>query len=206
MRATFALLLLASVAGACATQKAPPPGDPLRPPARALPAAAAADTTVPVTKPLAQAAAPDDCDAVAPNEGPPPKPYKERKIEEGATHAKEGLQVLFKSEDQSRDPAEIGVLIESAVDKFFTALAADPYNPRATYNLAAAYARIGRTQCSMNLLARLNAMRNFHSKKDAIGTHADRLFGRGKKWKDKPDPDFDQLRKLPKFKDVTKDL
>ena len=39
-----------------------------------------------------------------------------------------------------------------AVEHLITALRADPYNVTATYNLAAAYARIGRKQCAINLL------------------------------------------------------
>jgi tetratricopeptide (TPR) repeat protein len=203
MRPTIALTA-ALLLGACATKSLPPAGDPLRPDAKPLPAVVAVEETVSVARPLAQA--PEDCEPVAPNAGPPPKSYKERNIDEGAAHAKQGLQILFESEDDTRPSDEIARKLEEAIERFFTALAADPYNPRATYNLAAAYARIGRNQCSLNLLARLVAMRNWPSNKVAVAGHLDRLFGRGKRWKGKPDRDFDQLRRHPGFRDTLKDV
>ncbi len=201
------LLALAVVAAMAVTASAAPspPGDPKRPEPREVAAPVTIEERVPVSRPLPEAAAPDDCEPMAPTEGPPPKPYAERKVDEGETFAKQGLATLIQSEKE-RPAEEIAQLIERAVDTFFTALAADPYNPLATYNLAAAYARIGRNQCSMNLLARLSAMRDFHSVKSSVEDRADRLFGRGKKWKGKPDPDFNQLRNHPRFKEVTKGL
>ena len=55
-----------------------------------------------------------------------------------------------------------------AVNDFITALAADPYNVKATYGLAAAYAKIGRKQCSINLLTRMLQMRPHPSKKAEV--------------------------------------
>jgi hypothetical protein len=69
---------------------------------------------------------------------------------------------------------------------------------KATYNLAAAYGRIGRKQCALNLLARLVEMHSFPSQKDAIDDVVDRIFGKGK-WKGRPDPDFDGMRADPDF-------
>ncbi len=86
--------------------------------------------------------------------------------------------------------------INDAVDHFITALSADPYNVTATYNLAAAYARIGRKQCSINLLTRLLQMRPHPSKHDDVEKHLDRLLGR----KQVLDPDFSEMRKDARFR------
>jgi hypothetical protein len=206
------LVLLVGLAVGCATAKAPPPGDPLRPPAQKLSAATTPQRVQVVTGPLEQA--PDDCDVIAPNQGPPPKPWSERSTEEAESYASQGLHVLIQAEAQDKPYAEVTKLIEDAVQKFLTSLAADPLNVKATYNLAAAYARIGRNQCSMNLLARLVAMKDFHSRKTtgvpvkgafSVGDCFDRLFGR-KKYNGKPDPDFDNLRQSPKFRELVKGM
>ena len=60
----------------------------------------------------------------------------------------------------------------------------------ATYNLAAAYARIGRKQCSLNLLTRLLQMRAHDAKRPEVEAHLDRLLGR----KQVLDPDFSEMR------------
>jgi tetratricopeptide (TPR) repeat protein len=202
MRRLAAAAVLVFVA--CGPKNSGPPGDPLRPQAKSLPAVVAVEERVPVSQPLAQA--PDDCEPMAPNQGPPHKTYKERNIDEGAANAAAGLKTLIESESRSLPYEEVATKIEQAVQKFFAALAADPYNARATYNLAAAYARIGRNQCALNLLARLAAMKSFPSQKAAVEDHKNRLFGTGKKWNGKPDPDFDRLRTEAKFKEVTQNL
>ena len=170
--------------------------EPLRPEPKALPAVVEKQETVPVkAQPMAQS--PEDCEAVMPNEGPPPKKYKELAIDEGAAHAAEGLKILIESE-KNIPPEDVAAKIEAAVAKFFASLAADPYNVNATYNLAAAYARIGRNQCAVNLLFRLAAMKDFHSRKKAIDLKRDRFLGQAK-WKGRPDPDFSALRSTPEF-------
>jgi hypothetical protein len=203
------MLALACTVG-CATAKAPPPGDPLRPTGQKLSAVVTQQQVV--TGVLDQAQ--DDCEAIAPNQGPPPKPFNERSTEEGESYAKQGLTALIQAEDQTRAYSEVTTLIENAVQKFLTSLSADPLNVKATYNLAAAYARIGRNQCSLNLLARLVAMKGFHSRsvdgKPAPGAYSvsfvfDRLFGR-KHWNGKPDTDFDRLRADPKFRELVKGM
>jgi hypothetical protein len=49
-------------------------------------------------------------------------------------------------------------------------------------------------------------MKKLPSMKSAVNEHSDRLFGRGSKWKGKPDPDFDALRTQAKFREIVKDL
>jgi hypothetical protein len=193
MRAVMIAGVLALTAGTAGAQTGP---DPLRPEPKALPPVVERQERVPVKEqPLPQS--PEDCEAVMPNEGPPPKRYKELAIDEGAAHAAEGLKILIESE-KNIPPEDVAAKIEAAVAKFFAALAADPYNVNATYNLAAAYARIGRNQCAVNLLYRLAAMKDFHSRKKAIDQKRDRFLGQAK-WKGRPDPDFSALRAKPEF-------
>ena len=68
------------------------------------------------------------------------------------------------------DPQTREEKITRAVEDFLSALGADPYNVHATYNLAAAYARIGRKQCALNLLVRLIAMKDHHSRKVEVAS------------------------------------
>jgi hypothetical protein len=152
---------------------------------------------------------------VDPHTGPPPKPYNERSSEEGESYATQGLHQLVEAEAQNKPYAEVTGLIEGSVQKFLTSLGADPLNVKATYNLAAAYARIGRNQCALNLLARLMAMKDFWSRKSmnvpvkgaySVEYCVERLFGKGKKYVGKPDPDFDNLRQNPKFKELFKGM
>lgn len=191
--------------------KLPPPSDPLRPPAEKLAATQGTGQGVGkvVNGVMEQSA--NDCPPTAPNEGPPAKPYSERSEREAEDYATQGLKMLVQAEDQSRPVGEVTDLIEKSVQKFHVALAADPLNVKATYNLAAAYARIGRNQCAVNLLARLSAMKNFPSRKKnspvagafGISQCGDVLLGRNGK---KPDPDFDTLRADPKFREAVKGL
>jgi hypothetical protein len=141
-----------------------------------------------------------------PSKGLASKKQDDRLIQMGANLADQGLKILLESEERSRPRNDVEMKIRQAVEKFHEALAADPYNVKATYNLSAAYARIGRKQCALNLLARLAEMSSWPSQKDAVEDARDRLFGIGKKWKGNPDPDFDDLRSDTRFLDIVKDL
>jgi thioredoxin-like negative regulator of GroEL len=85
-----------------------------------------------------------------------------------------------------------------AVNDFITALTADPYNIKATYGLAAAYAKVGRKQCSINLLTRLLQMRPHPSKKAEVERYIDQLLGR----KQALDPDFSDMRRDNRFREL----
>jgi hypothetical protein len=137
-----------------------------------------------------------DCDPTDHNREEPARPFENRSPDEAADLAREGLAALQAAEKEAdRGIREDGITL--AVSKFITALLADPYNVNATYNLAAAYARIGRIQCSLNLLERLFAMQEHHSRKEPVADAINRLLGRVGK---NVDPDFNEMRADPRFR------
>jgi hypothetical protein len=160
---------------------APPP--PLRPEAEPAP-------------PKATAAVQKDCEPVDADHEAKPFSFDERSIPEGNRLADQGRTKLrtAQSAEVARNTRED--LVTQAVDDFITALRADPYNVEATYSLAAAYATIGRAQCTINLLTRLLQMRPHASKHADVESHIDKLLGR----KQPLDPDFAEMRKDDRFR------
>lgn len=188
-RLSLAVLLLAGACGGGQKVKAAPP--PLRPQPRAM-APQPTDTR-------------EDCEPVSPSEGPAPLSFAERSIEESENLANQGSGLLQQAGARGADPGSGEQMIEQAVHRFVTALLADPYNVNATYNLAAAYARIGRKQCAVNLLARLVPLRKLPSQNAKVEEKLDRLLGR-KGYKGRLDPDFFDLRDDPRFRDLVKNF
>lgn len=180
------LVLALAGCGGGAVAKAPPPFRP-------EPAAQAPEPPPPD--------APDDCSDTP--KRLPSITYNERSIDEAEKLAARSLGELQGAETPGIDQLERERLITSAVAGFIDALLADPYNINATYNLAAAYARIGRVQCSVNLLNRLVYMRTHESKKAQVEAKLDRLLGRKKQ---KLDPDFDAMRGDPRFRELIRGL
>lgn len=154
----------------------------------------------PEPKPVAGPAAPTrvDCEPPDPSMTPDAKTYAERapRIDEARRLSEEGLAKLQAAEGTSLDPASREQLITDAVSTFLDSLSADPYNVNSTYNLAAAYARIGRKQCAYNMLDRLIAMRTHASRSVEVNQKLDRLLGRNKT---PLDPDFRDLRSASTF-------
>lgn len=144
-----------------------------------------------------------DCEDIATHDGPPPLTFEERSIEEAENLANQGFDMLQQAQDREIGQGQAERLVEQAVHRFITALLADPYNVHATYNLAAAYARIGRAQCAINLLARLVPLRKLTSQRDAVEKKLDRLLGR-KNYRGRLDPDFFDLRDDPRFRELAK--
>lgn len=173
-----------ALAGAChAQEQITPPPPPLRPEPEAPKVKASATTQ-------------KDCDPVDPNHEPKPLSFDERSIPEGARLADQGRSKLRTAQSAEVTRATREDMITQAVDDFITALRADPYNIEATYSLAAAYATIGRYQCTINLLTRLLQMRPHTAKHADVEAHIDRLLGR----KQPLDPDFAEMRKDDRFR------
>jgi len=176
------LVLLAMLLGACGGggEITPPPA-PLRPDPEPAPPTAKSDK---------------DCSPTDPKEELKALTFDERSIPEGMKLALEGNGNLktAESRDVARSTKESS--INDAVNLYITALAADPYNVSATYGLAAAYAMIGRKQCSINLLTRLLQMRPHPSKHAEVEAAIDHLLGR----KQTLDPDFFEMRRDERFR------
>jgi hypothetical protein len=183
------LLVVLAACGGDTVRGAPPP---LRPPPRAV-----ASEMSPSSR--------TDCSEVAPTDGPAPLSYDERSIEEAGNLADQGYAMLEQSALATEGSGERERLLEQAVHRFITALLADPYNVHATYNLAAAYARIGRGQCAVNLLGRLVPLRKLPSQRVKVEEKLDRLLGR-KGYRGRLDPDFLYLRDDPRFRDLVKNF
>ena len=142
-----------------------------------------------------------DCDPPDPSLARDAMTYRERaaSIGEAEQLADDGFAELTAAEGGALDPQTREDKITRAVEDFLSALGADPYNVHATYNLAAAYARIGRKQCSLNFLVRLIAMKDHSSRKDEVAKKIDRLLGRN----NTPiDPDFRDMRDDERFRCV----
>jgi hypothetical protein len=160
-----------------------PPPPPLRPEAEA-----------PVAKP--QTVVQKDCEPTNPDHEAKPLSFDERSIPEGTRLAEQGRAKLRTAQSAEVTKLTREDMITQAVGDFITALLADPYNVEATYSLAAAYATIGRPQCTINLLTRLLQMRPHAAKHADVEHHLDKLLGR----KQVLDPDFAEMRRNERFR------
>ncbi|HEY5920247.1 MAG TPA: hypothetical protein VIV11_01195, partial [Kofleriaceae bacterium] len=139
-----------------------------------------------------------DCEPTDPTLELKPVAFDERSIPEGSRLADQAYAKLSSANSAEVDRMTREQYQTDAVNDFLTALAADPYNVKATYGLAAAYAKIGRKQCSINLLTRLLQMRPHFSKKAEVEHVIDRLLGR----KQALDPDFSDMRRDTRFREL----
>jgi hypothetical protein len=189
IRSSLLSTMAASIAASvlvigCGGGPIPPAPPPLRPKAEPAPTAINKDDNR------------TDCDPTDHNREEPARAFDERSPDEASDLAREGLLSLQAAEKEG-DRSLREDHITKAVNLFVTSLLADPYNVTATYNLAAAYARVGRIQCSLNLLERLFAMQEHHSRKDQVAESINRLLGRVGK---NVDPDFNEMRADPRFR------
>ncbi len=175
------LLILIALAGCHGKQELTAPPPPLRPVAE--PAVATAQEQ-------------KDCEPTDPQAELKPLTFDQRSIPEGSRLADEGYAALNSSRSAEIDRVTREQQTTDAVSSFITALAADPYNVKATYGLAAAYARVGRKQCSINLLTRILQMRPHYSKHFEVEATIDHLLGR----KQILDPDFSEMRRDERFR------
>jgi hypothetical protein len=194
-------ILLVALVAACGPKGPFPAADPLRPPAQKV------DSGGPVAVTPVVAA---DCDPLAPAQGAPAVAYKDRdEVGAQSLYKQQALPLLKNSEDSanpggppSSPDAQDAFL--AAVKKFQEGLAMDPYNAHLTYNLAAAYARIGKNQCALNLLARLASFSKWPSRKANVQDCYNALTGHANFSGKGPDPDFDGLRGDDRFKAIVK--
>jgi len=184
-----ALALAAALAGCGGAEKPTAPPPPLRPEADATP-------------PKPASAVQKDCEAVEPGSEGKPLSFDARSIPEGTRLAEQGKAKLRTAQSAEVTRATREDMVTQAVDDFITSLRADPYNVEATYSLAAAYATIGRYQCTINLLTRLLQMRPHASKHADVEVHIDKLLGR----KQVLDPDFAEMRKDDRFRALIKKM
>jgi len=187
MQARIVLALVVGFgASACGGGELTPPPPPLRP------------KPVDVARPK-HAAARDDCEVTDPADQDPAKTFQQRSIPEAEKLAQQGVANLRAASTKEVDPQTRESLLTDAVDLFITALLADPYNVSAHYYLAAAYGRIGRVQCSINLLKRMLQMRDHASRKEEVADKLDLLLGRNRQ---ALDPDFNDMRDDVRFRSL----
>ena len=182
---TLAAAASAIVSAGCAKkQTLTPPPPPLRP--------------EPLPPPPPEKPAKTDCDPSTPGDNLAAIEFKVRepRIQEAQKEADLAVADLQAAEGAELAPETREKFITDAVDGLLRALNADPYNVHATYNLAAAYARIKRTQCSLNMLERMLQMKDHHSRKVEVGKKLDRLLGRNSA---RLDPDFNDVRQDKRF-------
>jgi len=177
------LLFIVLLVACAKKQTITPPPPPLRPEPEPAPEKAAAVTQ-------------KDCQPNDPKLEPPAIPFNERSIPEGTRLAEEAKGKLKLAEGAELERPLREQYVSDGVAELITALKADPYNVTATYNLAAAYAHMGRGQCAINLLDRLIQMRSHASKKAEVEAHLDRLLGR----KQTLDPNFAEMRRDDRFR------
>ena len=179
----FALMLF----GCHEKQELTPPPPPLRPQPEPAPKAANAAK---------------DCDPTDPQAELKPYSFDERSIPESIKLADQATAELKTANGGEVDRRTHEDMLTQSVNHFIDALKADPYDVKATYGLAAAYAKIGRTQCSINLLTRILQMRPHQSKHAEVEATLDRLLGR----KQVLDPDFADMRGDQRFRELIKKM
>jgi hypothetical protein len=178
----YALLVSLALLGCHEKQEVTAPPPPLRP--------------EPVPKPEVVVA--KDCEATDPASEQKPIAFDQRSIPEGSRLAEQGYAKLKAANSAEVDRMTRENYQSDAVNDFITALSADPYNIKATYGLAAAYAKVGRKQCSINLLTRMLQLRPHPSKKAEVEHYIDQLLGR----KQALDPDFSDMRRDNRFREL----
>ena len=179
----YALLFALALATGCHEKQevtAPPP--PLRP----------------EPEPKVETQGARDCDATDPAAELKPISFDQRSIPEGIRLADQGYSKLNSAKSAEVDRLTREQAQTDAVNDFLTSLAADPYNVKATYGLAAAYAVIGRKQCSINMLTRILQMRTHPSKKPEVDAFIDKLLGR----RQPLDADFADMRRDTRFREL----
>lgn len=111
-------------------------------------------------------------------------PNPRRKVRPARVLATEAEGYIRQAE--AKEGSERVVAVKDAISKLKNSLRADPYSPQATYNMAVAYALVGKKGCAVALLQRLNDL----TKMPAVESSAARIIDRANR-----DPRFDLFRK-----------
>ena len=178
MKRAIVLVLLVACNAKQVITAAPPPLRPEPEPTAAKPTAA------------------KDCDPIEESKAPPAWQFGQRSINEAGHMADDGVAMLADGTNSANPTKTREDAMSRAVTQLIGALAADPYNVKASYALASAYARIQRPQCAINLLTRLIQMRSHRSKQGEVEAALDHLLGR----KQALDPAFAELHTDARFR------
>lgn len=100
------------------------------------------------------------------------EPTKKRREKDARNLSAQADRMLFDAEGKQGPERQSGVV--EALSKLSNALKADPYGPEPTYQMAVAYALVGKKGCSVRLLERLVELR----KHPAVAAEADRVIKR----------------------------
>jgi hypothetical protein len=100
------------------------------------------------------------------------EPTKSRREKDARNLSAQADRILFDAEGKQGPARQSGVV--EALSKLSNALKADPYGPEPTYQMAVAYALVGKKGCSLRLLERLLELR----KHPAVSKEADRVIKR----------------------------
>lgn len=144
-----------------------------------------------------------DCAPTNPDDQSAPLRYGERSIAEAARLVERARDEYGETQASDISPPLRIAALHRALETLHTALAADPYNVEATYLLAAAYARVARKQCALNLLERLLEMKHHPSRSAQVERRIDALLGR----RGTPlDVSFDGMRRDLGFRELIAEM
>lgn len=100
------------------------------------------------------------------------EPTKKRREKDARNLSAQADRMLFDAEGKQGPQRQSGVV--DALSKLANALKADPYGPEPTYQMAVAYALVGKKGCSIRLLERLVELRKYAP----VSKEADRVIKR----------------------------
>lgn len=201
------VLLALGIAGGEAIAQSAQPGK--GPPPILLPKARPKPKKAIVVAPAPVAAGPTDCNytkAARVDIGDGHAIDEDERDEKGAKPDNNaGLRALYDAERAGMTPEEKRAKFVEAVQLLLDGLDKDPYNPNINYNLAAAYAQLGRKACMLKFIKRTMGLTRRKSTQKVAQQRMDHLLIGIPKEKPPrpPDPDFDRWRDDPDFMEVT---
>ena len=115
-----------------------------------------------------------------------------------------GLKAIYDAERAGMTPEEKRAKFVEAIQMLLEGLDKDPYNPNINYNLAAAYAQVGRKTCMLKFIKRVVGLTRHKSTQKMAQQRMEHLLVGVPKDKPPrpPDPDFDNYRDDQDFQEV----